>query len=175
MGSICVVAVVLIGICLFRRRRRQKVMATDPVASLPTAMPYADPAFYSGASLKGQRNKPTSKPSGTEEEKIQRRESSHPLARPAVESRPEEAGDDTLASMRHVAEVREEVARLRQFLIGSQQLSGSDSPTPDQTSQLSEMREEIQRLRHLVSLQPSDRQNIFDGVSGTTSPPVYEE
>lgn len=150
-------------------------MVTDPVAILPTAMPYSDPAFHPGASSKGQRSDPARKPSGKEEENIQRRKSSHPLARPEVESRPEEAGDDTLASMRHVAEIREEVARLRQLLMGSQQLTGTGTPTPDQTSQLSEMREEIQRLRHLVSLQPSDRQNLFDGVSRTTSPPVYEE
>lgn len=88
-----------------------------------------------------------------------------------------EVREGTLAAMRHVAEIREERERLRQVLLRSQQLDpiSSSDPLPSQTAQLSEMRDEMQRPRHSVSFQHTNRQNIADGVSRTTSPPVYEE
>lgn len=103
-----------------------------------------------------------------------RRESIPPVVKSNIGSRYEGLGEEAVEWMRQMSEIREEVARLRQLLISSNQ-SDSNIPIPDQTAQLSEMREEMQRLRHLVSLQPAERRNIFDGVSRTTSLPAYED
>lgn len=90
-----------------------------------------------------------------------------------IEPRNEGSGEETVALKRQVSEIRQEVARLRQLLVIPHQ-SPSNNTIPDQAVALSEMREEMQRLRHLVSLQPTDRRNVFDNVSRTTSLPAYE-
>lgn len=79
-----------------------------------------------------------------------------------------------MVSMHHVNEIREEMARMKQLLVEALPLSSSQNSSPEQNAQLSEMREEVQRLRNLVSLQPADRWNDSDGASGTTSLPAYE-
>lgn len=80
-----------------------------------------------------------------------------------------------MVSMHHVNEIRKEMARLRQLLMGVQPSSISPNISPDQSAQLSEMRE-VHQLRQLDSLQPANRRDDFDRASRTTSPPppAYE-
>lgn len=161
------------GVFLFRRHRTQKAKA----AYHAVIEPYTTQSFKVGGGQDGQPSDPTSNPSRTKGIDGQRMAPSYFIAKPEGALVTSEAREETLAAMRHVAEIREETARLRQVLIHSQQLDPTSSSDhfPDQAAQLSEMRGEMQRLRHLDSLQPTYRQNILAGVSRTTSPPVYEE
>lgn len=54
----------------------------------------------------------------------------------------EGGGEGTMVSMHHVNEIREEMAK-------ALPLSSSQNTSPNQSVQLSEMREEVQQLRHL--------------------------
>lgn len=94
-----------------------------------------------------------------------------------LESRPAQASEEPVVLIRRVAElVREEVGRL---VLDSPNRHRTNSynpgPTVQENTQMSEIREEIQRLRHLVLLQPSaNRRDAFDEISQTTSLPAYE-
>lgn len=77
-------------------------------------------------------------------------------------------------SMHEVAEIREEVERLKQSLVASQQSSGPYIRGAEESAQLAGVREEMQRLRYLISLQSADRMENSDRVSRTTSLPAYE-
>lgn len=70
-------------------------------------------------------------------------------------------------SMHQVAEIREEVERLKQS-------SGPYIHGAEESAQLAGVREEMQRLRYLISLQSADRMESSDRVSRTTSLPAYE-
>lgn len=76
--------------------------------------------------------------------------------------------------MHQVAEIREEVERLKQSLVASQQSSGPYIRGAEESAQLAGVREEMQRLRYLISLQSADRMESSDRVSRTTSLPAYE-
>lgn len=161
------------GVFLFRRHRTQKAKA----AYHEVIEPYTTQSFKIEGGPEGQPSDPTSNLPGTKGINGQRMAPSYFIAKSEGALVTNEAREETLAAMRQVAEIREETARLRQVLIRSQQLdpTSSSDPFPDQTAQLPEMRGEMQRLRHLDSLQPTHRHNILAGVSRTTSPPVYEE
>lgn len=164
------------GICLLRRRRTRKEPIANQSFVVPHMMPYMLPysSSRSGRSLERQLREDNLDPFKSEEDMNMRRESIPPVVKSNIGSRYEGLGEEAVEWMRQMSEIREEVSRLRQLLISSNQ-SDSNIPIPDQTAQLSEMREEMQRLRHLVSLQPAERRNVFDGVSRTTSLPAYED
>lgn len=175
-GSVSGICVLLIGgflgLCVLRRQRRMG-KGQDPTGLHTTPYVLHTPD-YGGISEATQRN--SRLVSSRMDEGGTRLSLAHPDVKSGIQSTQVSAseGGETVASMRHVTEIREEMARLKQLLVGAQRPSTSQNPESDQTAQLSDIREEIQRLRHLVSLQSAERRNDFDGVSRTSSPPAYE-
>lgn len=164
----------IIGMFLLRRRRTRKVHNTDQYAVVPPMTPFMLSASSRGESLEGQLPREDNlEPFKSVEDGNVRTVSTPHIVKSNIGPRNEGSGEETVALERKVSEIRQEVARLRQLLVIPHQ-SPSNNTIPDQAVALSEMREEMQRLRHSVSLQPTDRRNVFDSVSRTTSLPAYE-
>lgn len=84
-----------------------------------------------------------------------------------------EAGLEADVSMRQVGQIREEVEKLKQVLMDAKQPSGLYFSSADESTQLTEIREEMQRLRHFVSLRMGNRSDSFDEDKRSKPPPSY--
>lgn len=148
------------------RRRRSQRSKIKGQRYLPSIAPQAGHNFDTGGAFGGRIQTENLLPPKTEGTDI------HSAGRTWTAGRVE-AGQEADGSMRQVAEIREEVEKLKQVLMDAKQPSGLYFSSADESTQLTEIREEMQRLRHFVSLRMGNRPDSFDEDKRSKPPPSY--